>query len=80
MLGFIAAEPERLADFLATTGLTPASVRTAAADAGFDRGLLSYLMSDENLLLLFAQSEKEDPAALAGTVNAVIHDAADDGS
>ena len=61
-LGFIAGEPERL---LATTGIGPESIRAAASDPDFLLGVLDYLVSDEELLLAFANENSFDPAHVA---------------
>jgi len=60
-LGFIAGEPERLGRFLATTGIGPESIRDAASDPDFLLGVLDYLVSDEGLLLAFANENSFDP-------------------
>jgi len=65
-LGFIAAEPERLGRFLATTGIGPESIRAAASEPDFLLGVLDYLVGDEELLLAFANENCFDPAHVAG--------------
>lgn len=70
-LAFLAERPEDLADFFATTGLTPSSLRAAAQEAGFPRGILSFLAANETLLVLFAESQERDPAELGFTLQAV---------
>ena len=72
-LSFIAAEPERLARFLAVTGLAPQSIRAAAREPGFLAGVLDHVAGDDRLLLAFAAESGRDPdevmrarAALAG--------------
>lgn len=70
-LGFLAAEPERLDRFLALTGLDPASLRTAAGESGFTAALLSYLASDDTVLLAFAQATGRSAQALGQMVRAV---------
>jgi len=64
-LGFIAGEPERLGRFLATTGIGPESIRAAASEPDFLVGVLDYLVSDEELLLAFANENSFDPAHVA---------------
>ncbi|MEM8811614.1 MAG: DUF3572 domain-containing protein [Pseudomonadota bacterium] len=56
-LGFMARDPSRLDRFLALTGLTPDSIREAAADPGFLASVLDYMMNDEALLLEFCETE-----------------------
>lgn len=53
-LGFLAAEPERLEPFLATTGLGPATLRAAASDPGFLSAILDHISGSDSLLLEFA--------------------------
>ena len=64
-LGFIAEEPERLAGFLAVTGLASAGIREAALEPGFLAGVLEHMLGDESLLLAFAASAGIDPAGIA---------------
>ena len=64
ILGFLAADPARLAAFFEATGLEPGSVRSAARAPGFAASLLDYLGADEALLRTFAQAHGHDPAAL----------------
>ena len=73
VLGFLAAEPERLGRFLALTGIGPGEVRTAAREPGFLAGVLEHIASDESLLVAFAAEAQIPPntvtralAALAG--------------
>jgi hypothetical protein len=53
-LGFLAANPEALARFLALTGIGPTDLRGAAADRGFLAGVLDHFLGDEPLLVAFA--------------------------
>ena len=69
-LGFLAADPERLADFLALTGLTADGLRAASDEPGFLRGVLSYLGTDEALLVAFAASHDLDPERLGQAIAA----------
>jgi len=61
-LTYLASEPERMARFLALTGIGPAEVRHAAATSGFLAGVLDHIASDEKLLLAFADEAGIDPA------------------
>jgi len=63
-LGFIGEEPQRLAVFLSSSGLTVAQVRGAAREPGFLVGVLEHMLGDESLLLAFAASVGVDPAAI----------------
>jgi hypothetical protein len=71
VLGFIAAEPERLDAFLAATGLTLERLRESATEPDFLGGVLEHMLADESLLLAFADSAAVDPAAVARARNAL---------
>jgi hypothetical protein len=64
-LGFIAEEPERLGAFLAATGLSAERIRESARDPHFLVGVLEHMLSDESLLIAFADSAAVDPADIA---------------
>ena len=64
-LGFLAAEPERLEPFLATTGLGPATLRAAASDPGFLAAVLDHIGGSDSLLLEFAANLGVAPEAVA---------------
>ena len=68
-LAFIAEDPERLAAFLAATGLTGVGIRQAARQADFLAGVLEHMLGDESLLLAFADSAATDPAAIGRARN-----------
>jgi len=53
-LSFLAGEPEALGRFLALSGIGPTMLRAAASDPVFLAGVLDYFLSDEPLLLAFA--------------------------
>jgi hypothetical protein len=55
VLAFLAERPEDLARFLALSGVGPQNLREAARDPGFLTGVIDFLMSDEALLLAFAE-------------------------
>ena len=63
-LGFLAAEPEHIGRFLASTGIGPGEVRQASREPGFLAGVLDHLASDEPLLLMFARQQQIDPAEI----------------
>jgi hypothetical protein len=54
--GFLAEDPDRLARFLALTGLSPAELRAGLAQPAFLGAVLDHLLSDEALLLAFAEA------------------------
>jgi hypothetical protein len=53
-LAFIAADPERLGRFLASTGIGPADIRIAAREPLFLAGVIGHIAADEQLLRTFA--------------------------
>jgi hypothetical protein len=61
-LSYLAEEPERLARFMALSGLESGDIRAAAAEAGFLAGVLDHVTSDEALLVAFASSAGLAPA------------------
>lgn len=72
-LTFLAGDPERLARFLALTGIGPDQIRAAAATPGFLAGVLDHVASDEALVLAFADQAGIDPAEI-GRARTVISD------
>jgi hypothetical protein len=60
-LGFLAQDHERLGRFLSVTGMGPEMIRKAAADPSFLAGVLDHIVSDEPLLVAFAQQASIDP-------------------
>jgi hypothetical protein len=64
-LGFLAEEPERLGAFLSVTGIAHEDIRRAAREPGFLAGVLDHMLSDESLLMAFADSAGLDPASIA---------------
>ncbi|WP_332700007.1 DUF3572 domain-containing protein [Bosea sp. (in: a-proteobacteria)] len=60
-LAFLASEPERLEPFLASTGLGPATLRSAAQEPGFLLGVLDHLCASDSLLLEFAGNLSLNP-------------------
>ena len=65
VLGFLGGEPDRLAGFLALTGLGPEDIRSAAGESAFLAGVLDHLLSDESLLLVFAAHSGIDATTMA---------------
>ena len=63
-LSFLADRPDDLGRFLALSGIGPSSLRQCATDAGFQGGLLDFLLQDEALLLVFAEGRGLAPAAI----------------
>jgi hypothetical protein len=63
-LTYLGNDPERLARFLALSGLTPQSLRDAAREPGFLRGVLEHIASDERLLIDFAAEIDVPPVTI----------------
>jgi Protein of unknown function (DUF3572) len=63
-LAFLAEEPDRLAVFLAASGLSAAQIRESATEPHFLLGVLEHMLSDESLLVAFADSAGINPAEI----------------
>lgn len=70
-LSFIAADPERLSQFLDASGIGPETLRSAASEPGFLAQVMDYLAGDEALLLAFAANEGLAPASVAAVHQAL---------
>jgi hypothetical protein len=64
-LTFLAEEPERLGLFLALSGIGPESLRAAALEPNFLLGVLDHVVSNETLLMAFAEHSEIDPTDIA---------------
>ncbi|MFM9858474.1 DUF3572 domain-containing protein [Pseudoxanthobacter sp. M-2] len=64
-LVFLADDEDRLDRFLALTGLAPGDLRGLSTSPGFLAGVLDHLMSDERLLVAFAEEHRLDPTTIA---------------
>src|SRR5690348_3505309 len=65
-VAFLAADDDRLGRFLALTGLSPTELKAGLGQPAFLGAVLDYLLSDEPLLLAFAETvdiAPEMPAA-----------------
>jgi hypothetical protein len=63
-LSFIAEDIDRLGQFLALSGFGPAELRARAGDPEFLGGVLDFLLSDEAVVVAFAQWAAVDPASV----------------
>ena len=63
-LEFLAADRERLAHFLAMSGIDPGSIRDAAREPRFLVGVLDHVAGDEPLLLLLAAANRIEPGTV----------------
>lgn len=60
-LVFLSQDDDRLGRFLALTGTGPSEIRDRVEDLAFWGGVLDYLLSDEELLMKFAEGEDLAP-------------------
>ncbi|MEP9377732.1 DUF3572 domain-containing protein [Aquabacter sp. CN5-332] len=60
-LTWLAQDMERVGGFLAQSGLGPGDLRARAAEPAFGAAVLGYLLSDESLLVAFADDAKLRP-------------------
>ncbi len=60
-LGWLATDFQRLGQFLGETGLSPETVRKAAADPAFLTSVLDYLVRNETVLVEFASEHGYEP-------------------
>lgn len=64
-LQFLAAEPERFSRFLSLSGLSVQDISAQADQTEFLASVLDYLLSDEKLLLGFAENDSLEPQMIA---------------
>lgn len=64
VLRFLACEPERFSRFLSLSGLSPQDISALAGQPDFLASVMDYLLSDEKLLLEFAESDSLKPQAI----------------
>ena len=64
-LGFLAAEPDRLARFLGLTGIGLDDLRGRAGEPALLGAVLDHLLADESLLFIFAEAEQLHPSQVA---------------
>lgn len=60
-LTFLADDPTRMAHFLSVSGLNPDDLRQALTQPDFQAGVLTHIVSDEQLLLVFTSSQGLQP-------------------
>jgi hypothetical protein len=64
-LTLLTRDPERLARFLALTGLGPDTIRGAAGSPGFLRAVLDHVAGNEELLVSLADEMGTRPETIA---------------
>lgn len=60
-LSFIASDAELFSRFCGVTGLSPADMRTAAAEPGFLAGVLDFILAHEPTLMAFSDQSGHAP-------------------
>ncbi len=63
-LAFLASDDERVARFLALTGLDAGDVRDMLGERGFHLAVLDHVAGDEAMLVEFAASESLPPESV----------------
>lgn len=74
-LGFLAADEDRLGDFLALSGLTVDGLRAAASKPAFLVAVLEHILQDEATVLAFAAAAGVHPADIAPACRQLMLDA-----
>jgi hypothetical protein len=70
-LAWIAGDDDRLARFMAETGLSPDDLRQAARLPHLPSAVLDHLMQDEQALLAFAAESGRPPESVARAARAL---------
>ena len=73
ILGFLAADPERLGRFLSLTGVDPTDIRSLMKEQGFWLAIFDHLFEDESLLLVYCAEASLTPAALVKMRQSLSH-------
>ena len=60
-LGFLTEDPARLGRFLSGTGTAPGDLGAQAGEPHMLAALLSHILEDESLLMVFAADKRIDP-------------------
>jgi hypothetical protein len=63
-LGFLAADPQRMAAFFDVTGMSPGDLTASAGEHATLASILQALSQDESALLAFAADNGLDPATI----------------
>lgn len=63
---YMGANPSHLAAFLNESGLAPQDLREVAAKPHFLKAVMQFIISNENLLLDFANAKQLNPQDIAG--------------
>lgn len=63
-LNYITGDEDRLGRFMAATGLAPDDLRAGIGDPAFLAGVLDYLLTDDALVVAFAEDNALEPEAV----------------
>lgn len=74
-LGFLAADEDRLGDFLSLSGLTVDGLRAAASKPDFLVAVLEHVLQDEMMVVAFAADAGVDPASIAPACHMLAREA-----
>ena len=61
MVQFLLGDDERTDGFFDTSGLSPDDLRAGVTDPAFLGGVMDYLLSREDLLVVFCEEQQIDP-------------------
>jgi hypothetical protein len=61
---FLAARPERMEAFLASSGMDGQTLRSRLEDSGVQQAVLAFILSDDALVLDFCRERDLDPREL----------------
>ncbi|NNE21175.1 MAG: DUF3572 domain-containing protein [Rhizobiales bacterium] len=64
VLRFLACEPERFSRFLSLSGLALQDISAQAGEPSFLASVMDYLLSDEKLLLEYAENDSLQPQTI----------------
>ena len=78
VLGWLAADRDRLLPFLSATGLSPDTLRASARDPAFLAGVLDHVVGDEAVLLACADALGVKPQRIAAAWRAQSPEPFDD--
>ena len=65
MLAFLAGDEQRLMSFLTLSGTPPGDLARLARDRHFLAGVFDFLLADQSLLLMFAETEGVKPESIS---------------
>ncbi len=72
-LTFLATDPTRLGQFLASSGIGPDALKTSAGTPETLASVLGFLLQDESMLLMFTSEMHLSPDAIAPAHHALAN-------